>query len=897
MNVFKKVTLQSLKKNKTRTIVTIIGIVLSAAMICAVTTFTSSIRNFAMENAIYQTGSWHGMHNDTDFSLYHTLLQTEETDKIGYMEHLGYAPLPDSANEFKPYLYVLGASEQAGELLPIHITSGRYPQSPEEILLPEHLANNGGVLHALGDTMTLPLGNRMLDGFVLHQMNPCYYQNEDGETVRAEEVLETRETRTYKVVGFYERPEFENYTAPGYTCITLADPTASEDLEYDFYYTLQDPRDIFLFLDRYDPYGTDNYNVLRYCGIVRYDSFSTTLNSVATIVIALIMFGSVSLIYNAFSISVSERTKQFGLLSSVGATKKQLRRMVIFEALAVSLIGIPLGILSGIGGIGVTLMLIGNKFRSLGFPIDMEMNVSPVSIVIAIAVSLVTVLISAWIPSRRATKVTAVEAIRQNSDIKIRPRQVKTPKFVLKLFGLPGMLAEKYYKRSKKKYRATIVSLFMSIVLFISAASFTDYLASSVNQGYQHEDFEIFLSLSDENLQGMTWDELMTELRSTPFVTDAVYVKSIPNQIQVDSANQSQSLLEKDSVFDRLVTYLDDGGVQMYANICFLSDEEFLTLAEKTGLDSALFFDREAPRAITIDKTILFNPQTERFQEMTYLAQGENTLYLTNMKQLEGYRYHGMEQDETGASIAVYGENTPPYEKTQTFPYADMVVKQEIHSAATVYDHPFYFPRQEHLSVVYPISMLPFVPLEQQPDSYDVFITSSDHAASYKAIEELLDSHKIQSNSPTDIAEIREGNKNTILIVQVFSTGFIVLISLIAAANVFNTISTNIGLRRREFAMLKSVGMTGGAFNRMMNYECLLYGTKALLLGLPVSIYVSFLIFRSLSGSFALTYHLPLKAMVFATCSVFVVVFITMLYAMGKIKKDNPIDALKNENL
>ena len=109
------------------------------------------------------------------------------------------------------------------------------------------------------------------------------------------------------------------------------------------------------------------------------------------------MFGSILLIYNAFSISVSERTKQFGLLSSIGATKRQLLRSVLFEALFLSVIGIPLGILAGIAGIGVTLELTKNMFMSfLQYNTDavMDLYVSKAAVAAATLVGLITVLIS-----------------------------------------------------------------------------------------------------------------------------------------------------------------------------------------------------------------------------------------------------------------------------------------------------------------------------------------------------------------------------------------------------------------------------------------------------------------------------------------------------------------------
>ncbi len=204
MNVFQKVTLQSLRKNKTRTIVTIIGILLSAAMLCAVTTFASSIYNYILENAIYNYGDWHGCADQVDYDTRAFIEKNQSVSQSMYAQQLGYATLIGCQNEHKPYLYVLGVSQGFDETMPVHITSGRYPASAREILIPEHVYDNGGVELTIGDTLTLGVGNRMLDGFVMGQHNPFYTYDESGDAIPTTETLEVKETRTYTVVGFYE---------------------------------------------------------------------------------------------------------------------------------------------------------------------------------------------------------------------------------------------------------------------------------------------------------------------------------------------------------------------------------------------------------------------------------------------------------------------------------------------------------------------------------------------------------------------------------------------------------------------------------------------------------------------------------------------------------------------
>ena len=208
MNVFNKVTLASLKKNRTRTVVTIIGIMLSAAMICASTTFVASMQNFVLRYTVYKTGDWHGAVYDAAYKDYEDIGGSGKVASATYAQVLGYTRI-NSANERKPYLYVLGGDTVSGyfETMPVHLTAGELPKSSSEIILPEHLATNGKVSYKIGDTVTLEVGDRILDGKRLGQINPFFtYDSEIQVEVKNDEKLENTVARTYTVVGIYERP-------------------------------------------------------------------------------------------------------------------------------------------------------------------------------------------------------------------------------------------------------------------------------------------------------------------------------------------------------------------------------------------------------------------------------------------------------------------------------------------------------------------------------------------------------------------------------------------------------------------------------------------------------------------------------------------------------------------
>ena len=886
MTIFQKVTLQSLRRNRMRTLVTIIGIVLSTALICAVTTSVASAQRFLLHETIYNCGSWQGSVLHMGRADYEKFTEDPEIEQAVGAQLLGYAEV-SSRNEYKPYLCLYGMAEDGTKLLPIHLTAGEYPDAPGELLIPEHLAENGGVSYQLGDMVTLNVGERWDTSTDAHlyQSNSCYHVDwETGEDVMNEEEIRVRETVTYTVVGVYERPYTEPLTAPGYSCLTVPE---EGDFEYDVYFTMKHPSQVYSL-----PNAETNDDVLMALGHSDHGTFYQVLYQLAAIIIILILFGSVSLIYNAFSISVSERTKQFGLLSSIGATKKQLRRMVRFEAIAVSAIGIPIGIVVGIVGIGITLYAIGEKFAKMGdFHEPLRMYVSVPSVAAACLVALLTVLISAWIPSRRATKVTAVEAIRQTADIRIKGKKLRTPKWIYRVFGLPGMLAHKQFRRSRRRYRATIVSLFMSVVLFISASAFTDYLSNSVTGAMGGSHYDLRAHTSYTNAAPIDPEDVLQLMSADEHCDDAAFV----NMNDYNIKNAAEDLF----ITTDNVTNVNE------ACVCFISDAQYRDYLRKNGISEAAYTDPAHPLALAVDRFLQYNETADRFETVNILsdrAKDGFSLTLDAWKALEGCSWDGADYDSETDEIRYRYTRNDTGEKVYLTP-EECATTFDVEVGAVCYDTDAFFfddgtGSLNCLVLLYPYSLRDTV-LAGTADLeyYQFFLLSEEHAACKTSLDKTLAEAGYTQLNLLDVAQEEENARNLIMIIQVFSYGFIILISLIAIANVFNTISTNIALRRREFAMLRSVGMTQKDLYRVMSFECVLYGARALLFGLPVSCGVTVLIWSAVNDGISTSFFLPWGAIATAVCSVFVVVFATMLYAMRKIRKDNPIDALKNENL
>lgn len=915
MGVFQKYTVESLKKNKVRTLVTIIGIILSVAMFTAITTIISSLQVYMINVSIEENGGWYVSFKNINESDKNTLLKNSEVKQNVSLEEIGYAKLDEIQNDYKPYIYIIGADENCKDLLPIRLTKGRMPKKEGEILLPMHLQENGKCFNELGDEMKLLVGERATkQGELLTQEQA--YEEENEKIVQKKE-------KKYTVVGFYERPSFEGYDAPGYTAITV--PEKNPKHYYDVYLTIKKIRNTFQFENKHSKEMTStlasslvNTELLRYTGNVKSGNMRAALYSMAGILIGIVMLGAVTLIYNAFSISVGERTKQFGLLKSIGATKRQIRNCVLFEASSLCFISIPLGILAGIGGIGTTLYLLRDKLNLiLGevASVSLKMVISWKGIVVAIVVSMVTVLISALIPARRTTRMNAIEAIRQSQDIKVKPRQVKGGNWIYRLFGFEGMLAHKYSKRNKKRYRATIISLFFSIVLFISTSTFCDYMTVSVD------------NLIDDYTCDITGYSYSSEARVKQFNLEK-YSAQIEKLDGVDSCTYTLDggsivglILNKGGIYTKQYrSYLKSMEQEVkesnLANITFtfIEDGEFRSYLKEKKLDESVYMDAKNPVAILYNNKKYYDDKQEKYVVYAPYKSSLKELDIEVPKKKKGYGEECIAYNEDGKLECQYFSDEDYEEKD--FPYEKENVKEiKVKIGALVDgDTPRMISRSEYNNSDYCQLIYPYSVREKVIDmfstdadsvrakfmgNYYIWAKNTDKAwASVEKYQEKMKDNK--ENTSINFYNMKkeiDSNRAMLLVVQVFVYGFVVLISLIAIANVFHTISTNIQLRGREFAMLKSVGMSQKGLLRMMKYECLLYGIKSLVIGIPVSIGVSYLIYKSAGQGMEMGYIFPGMSIVITVIGVFGIVFTTMLYGMNKFKKENVMDALKKENI
>ena len=863
MNIMNKLTLRNLKENKRRTLVTIIGVIIAVSMLTAVATLGVSFIDLLKRDSIARDGEWHAQFIGVNNEQAKELRKDSNMEKVILSNNLGYANWKDSKNDSKPYLFFKQYDEQGFEQFLITLKEGTFPKASNEIIIPDEMRKKGNSKYAIGEEINVSIGERHFqleeEDSILTQTDPLQ-RNEEGKSV---EEIQQAKSYTFKIVGIMETPSWESSWSPGYTVISYLDQkklttsssvNASVVMKKVKQSIYEDSESLAkkLAIAKVD----FNNELLRYYGVSSNDNLLLTMYSLIVIVILVIVIGSVALIYNAFAISVSERARHLGMLSSVGATKKQKRNSVFFEGAVIGGISIPLGIIAGIVGIGITFTFI-NKYLqdALNSTQGLNVVVTPYSILFSIIISIVTIFISTYLPARKASKISAIDAIRQTQDIKLSGNKVKTSKFVRKVFGIEAEIGLKNLKRNKRRYQTTVFSLIISILLFLVVSYFTDNMKKSVELSQENIDYDITVS-AESNVA----EEEMQILANVPSITESNLIKSTYVSTYLDKSVLSEN--NKKSV-ENGDAFLEEGKLPFTVNFFVLSESAFKQYAQEVGFNINEYTNPAEPKGIVIENVSYFDPYGEKFVE-------EKVLNAKLGDYIDLYMYReGSEKEEmfNKVQIGLFTNETFMGMNADNYRMITMIISNEVAENL--------FENEKNITM-----------------NYNLYLNSDNPDKA----EEELDDLKSGSMYIYNVEKNRKQSEQMIMIMSVFMYGFITLISLISIANIFNTISTSISLRKREFAMLRSVGMTPTGFNKMIYFESIFYGIKALMYGIPISIGVIAALYWSISNTFEYGFELPWLSILFVVIAIFIIVASAMLYSVSKIKKENIIDGLKQEN-
>lgn len=861
MNILKNIAYKNLQLNKKRNIVTVIGIILSVALITALSSLVVSFKESIINLEKHINGDFHysfdGVQSN-DLSIFENNRSIENFYKVGT---LGYAKI-NTENEYKPYAYVITMDKNDFNSVGINLTDGELPKNNNEIIIPRHLRNNGKVDLKVGDTITLEVGSRMSEGYALGQNNP--YEETNDETI------ENTVSVTYKVVGIFERPStaLEPFSSPGYTFITT---NASGVKNYTVFarYTKDGLKNQYkvtagilgvdasllkkniLEFNYKEVYEKEpekskyTFDVNRYLIMLETnaygDSSMKALLVLSTIVTVIIIVTSVYCIKNSFNISITEKTKEYGILKSVGATTSQIKKSVYYEAFLLGCVGIPIGVISGVFAsfilIHVVNFFIKNMFVGNEYLI---FKISYLSIVISIILSIVTIFMSSKKGAKIASKTSPMVLIRGNNDILVNSKKLKTPKFINKLFGIGGVVSYKNIKRNKKKYRTTIVSIVMSVSVYIALSYFVNTAFDVVKMVKGDYTYNLVYTSYTKDYNLNYNNVLNFSKHDTVKKYSVVRTSTVTGNFKAskDFKKYNAYMSEEKPILNS-VTFISVG------------KEEYLRYISKLGLN----YNSVKNKGILIDNNIGYD--TKKKLEVSY--------NMTDNKKGDIINFTSMKEDKTFDMELASVTNIRPFGYENNYGSLVMVISDE------------YMEKLDKL------------------ESVSLYVESKDPDKLQSDIDKMCkDTEGCYVNNVD--ATVKQ-MKSIYTVIAIFLYGFIIVISLIGITNIFNTITTNMTLRKREFATLKSIGMTSKEFNRMIFLESFFYIFKSLLIGIPIGVLLSYLIFKGFTNQVLFSYKVPFKGIIVSIAIVCLLIVWLNNYSSKKANKGNVIETIRNENI
>ena len=934
MNLMKTLTLKNLKLNRKRTIVTIVGIILATALLSALVTLVSSFQYSMIEYQKQKDGDFHVKFSNVKMSELSEFKNNRNIESTFETMGMGFAKLDGCKNEDKPYAYVMATDEAGFERGCFKLIEGRMAKNEDEIVIPRHLKTNGRIDIKVGDEITLDVGKRYdsnTEGVISEN---CAYEHEA-------ETLTDTVTKHYKVVGIMERPGYgmEDYSAAGYTFVTYSDElaaidngTKSEASEADTTLTVysrytkkalrnkdavtadiigvdeklfekannssvemsSEESDRFLKEmenAKYDIYM--NGYLINYECVFPIDGSFKALFTVAAVVALIIILTSVYCIKNSFNISITEKIRQYGMLASVGATRRQIKSSVKTEAAMLGVVGIPVGTMSGILA-SLILVKVVNALSAGWLNVALSFHTSLPALILAVILSIATIYFSATGSARRAAKVTPLEAIRNTKEIKIKSAKLKTPAIIGRIWGIGGVISYKNIKRNNKKYRTTVTSIVICSVTFIVISYFMSVAFSMVGMSYASTDYNIGINMSckkDIDIEKLTKlvsgiegvDDYLVGAGYDFDVSKPKYTKEYGEycrQLYADSEDVSQMFL---------ITVLDDKSYDKYAS--------------DAGIKNA------AAGAILVNKC-------------TFDVYNENSSKYAK-KEMELYKYKAGDTIECGYNVyddassddnAVEGgtesstEDNSGYvdeetinngvRKTVDVTIAGVTDKVPIgykgYSNTLLFMNPKGFESLwgdgKNGNEIKPgyASYSAYVVAENADEYQDTFEKETEENPEYSQISFYV------SNLDKEMRD----EKSLFTLLGVFAYGLIVVIALIGITNIINTLSTGMELRSREFATLRSIGMTDKQFVGMVRLESVFISVKALVIGVPLGILISYLLCVMMNRmDDAIIYELPYKAIILCIVVVIMLIYAIMKLSMTKLRHNNIIETIKNENL
>lgn len=886
MRLIDKLVCKNLKLNKKRTIVTIIGIILAVSLLSAVSTMAVCFQKSMITYQKEKSGDYHVSFSGVTNSDLTEFDENRSIDHYFTINNIGYALLKDCKNVYKPYCRIISTDSDGFAEAEFKLVEGRMPENEDEIVIPRHLKTNGRIEYKVGQDITLDVGQRVNkeDGSKLDESVSYEKENED---------IVNKVTKSYKVVGIIERPVYgcEGYECPAYTFVTCSSERGNDMTLYASFTqkglknaeeiataicgidselfekindTKQDATD-----EEYEEYNRQlrkakyqcqmNSTLISYERIWPVNSSFVILYNIAFIVAAIIILTSVYCIKNSFDISISEKIRQYGMLSSIGATKKQIKKSVHTEAAIMGVIGIPIGLICGMFAAFV-LIQVCNVVIGDVISIHFGFYPSIIAVVVATLLGIITVYFSAASSARKAGKVSPMEAIRNQREIAFNSKSIKTPKYINKIWGIGGVISYKNIKRNKKKYRTTVVSIVICTVTFIVVSYVMSMFLELFTMSYANDEYNVSFG--------------MTIVDGTQF--DVNQIKNLDNIDWCEIAQVNDMEAENPEYTDEYNSYLKQNEIAdetTYIQIVALDDESFKKYAKNYGILN------------TDDEIILVNRCVKTWEEDGKVKTGE----------LDTFKYKAgdeMELSRVDDSDAQFDDDGNVIENSLKN------IKYNIKISKIADDRPTGYKGNKDVNLLVMNQKTAIAQKLVSGKRYEAYFISGDADKLQDELENMVSVSDNVSYSVYNRDKNERDERVLFQLLEIFAYGFITVIALIGITNIINTLNTSMELRSREFATLRSIGMTDSQFKRMVRLESFFTSAKSLTIGIIVGILISYMInWIECSHDTSVMFKLPLFSIILCIVVVMVLIYIIISVSMKRISSKNIIETIKNENL